>query len=146
WGMSALHAVLFGITFKKLTNADRMPRVHLALAAAFFTLAIPLQIHDQSYWSATWCVEGFVFTAVGVYFADRQMCVSAAVVLALAAGRLVVFDWTSPAKLIENTNIDLRFAVFLGSGLLTMLTGGLYRIVPAMFPAARRARESGLSP
>ena len=143
WGLSALHVALFGITFAKLTNADRMPRVHLALAAAFFTLAIPLQMHDNSYWSATWCVEGFVFTVVGVYFADRQMCVTAAAVLVLAAGRLVMFDWTEPAKAIANTGIDLRFAVFLGSGLLTMVSGGLYRFVPAMFPAAaQRARES----
>ena len=146
WGLAALHAALFGVTFKKLTNADRMPRVHLALAAAFFTLAIPLQIDDSSYWSATWCVEGFVFTAVGVYFADRQMCVSAAAVLVLAAGRLIHWDWNDPARAIGNTGIDLRFAVFLACGLLTMLSGGLYRLVPAMFPAAvRRSRERAIA-
>src|SRR5262249_14510396 len=73
WGMAALHAALFGITFARVTNVDRMPRVHLALAAVFFTLAIPLQINDVAYWSATWCAQAFVFTLVGVYFADRQM-------------------------------------------------------------------------
>ena len=61
-----------------------MPRVHLVLAAVFFTLAIPLQINNAAFWGAMWCLEGFALTAVGVYFRDRQLCTTATVVFLLA--------------------------------------------------------------
>ena len=130
WSMAALHAALFGVTYARVTNIDRMPRVHLALAIVFLTLAIPLQIDDAAYWSATWCLEGLVFTAVGIYFADRQMCVSAAVVLGLALMRLVGWDWQSLPRTIGGSDIDIRFVMFLVAGILTMLAGGAYRLLP----------------
>jgi hypothetical protein len=130
WGMTVLHGVLFGVTFARVTNIDRMPRVHLALAAVFFTLAIPLQLDDAAYWGATWCVEAFVFTAVGVWFRDRQMCVSALIVFLLAAGRLILFDFPSPARDLGETGLDLRFLLFLISGLLGLLASGMYRLIP----------------
>jgi hypothetical protein len=130
WGMSALHAALFGLTVARVTNVDRMPRIHLALAAMFFTLAIPLQINDAAYWSATWCVEAFVFTVIGVYFADRQMCTTATIVLLLAAGRLIGWDLQAPARLLTEVGLDLRFVMFLIAGLMTIFTGGLYRLIP----------------
>jgi Predicted membrane protein (DUF2339) len=141
WGMSALHAVLFGITFARVTNVDRMPRVHLALAAVFFTLAIPLQLNDSSYWGATWCVEGFIFTAVGVYFADRQMCTTAAIVLLLAVGRLAGWDWASAPRLITGTSIDMRCAMFVVGGLMTLFAGGLYRLIPWVLARESKTKE-----
>lgn len=92
WGLSALHLGLFAATWRQVTHADRMPRLHLGLFALFFTLAAPLQIDNPHYWAATWCVQGFIFAAIGIYFADRQMYASAMLVLVLAVGRLLGFD------------------------------------------------------
>ncbi len=130
WGMTALHGVLFATTYARVTNADRMPRVHLALAAVFLTLAIPLQLDDAALWGMTWCLECLVFTAVGVWFRDRQMCLSALVVFTLAVGRLVCFDFFSSPRMVGDSNIDLRFLLFLISGLLGLLASGVYRLIP----------------
>lgn len=130
WGMTALHGLLFGLTYARVTNVDRMPRFHLALAAIFFTLAVPLQIDDSAYWGATWCVQAFIFTAVGVWFRDRQMCVSAMLVFLLAAARLLVFDFTSPARDLGGTYIDLRFLLLFVSGVLALLASNAYRLIP----------------
>ncbi len=128
--MALLHGVLFAVTYARVTNVDRMPRVHLALAAVFFTLAIPLQINDAAYWGATWCVEGFVFTLVGVYFCDRQMCTTAAIVLLLGAGRLLGWDFHTWPRLIGESALDLRAAMFFIAGLVTLIAGELYRLIP----------------
>jgi hypothetical protein len=130
WGMMALHGSLFGLTYARVTNLDRMPRFHLALAAIFFTLAVPLQLDDAAYWGATWCVEAFIFTAVGVWFRDRQMCISALLVFVLAACRLIGFDFTSPPRPLGDLGIDLRFLLFFVSGIMAMIASGLYRLIP----------------
>jgi uncharacterized membrane protein len=130
WGMALLHGALFGITYARISNVDRMPRVHLALAAVFFTLAIPMQINNAAYWGATWCVEGLAITAVGVYFCDRQMCTTAAIVLLLGAGRLLGWDFHALPTTIGDSALDLRAVMFLIAGLTTLLSGGLYRLIP----------------
>src|SRR5438132_8568331 len=103
-------------SYARVTNVDRMPRVHLALAAAFLTLAIPLQLDDALYWGTTWCIEGLTFMAVGVYFRDRQMCITALAVSLIGAGRLLIWDWHSAPRGLANSDIDLRFVMFFASG------------------------------
>ena len=145
WGMSALHAALFGVTYARVTNVDRMPRVHLALAAAFFTLAIPLQLNDSAYWGATWCVEGFIFTAVGVYFADRQMCTTAAIVLLLAVARLAGWDWASAPRLVTGT--ARRFAMRHVRGRWTDDALGRWALsARALGACANRKRKNSMPP
>ena len=89
----------------------------------------------------TWCVEGFIFTAVGVYFADRQMCTTAAIVMLLAVGRLAGWDWASAPRLITGTSIDLRCAMFVVGGLMTLFAGGLYRLIHWAFARESKTKE-----
>ena len=131
-GLALGHLALFAATWQRVTHADRMPRLHLALAAVFFTLAAPLQLEDaSSYWGVTWCVEGLVFTAVGIYFRDRQMRVTALVVFAIAAIRVLVWDYliSDPAS-IGDSGIDLRFLMMLFVGVLAIGAGALYWAIP----------------
>jgi uncharacterized membrane protein len=130
WGMSLLHAVLFGATYMRLSNSDRMPRVHLALASVFFTLAIPLQINNSAFWGATWCLEGLAITAVGVYFRDRQLCVTAMIALLLGAARLMGWDLLSAAVTVGDSAIDRRALMFAIAGVVMLVAGFLYRLIP----------------
>ena len=124
WGMSLLHGVLFAVAHARLTNADRMPRFHLALAAAFFTLAVPLQMHDSlAYLAYAWAVQGFVFTAIGVYFRDRQMTASGALVLMLSLLRAGMYDFLSAPQLVGDSAIDRRMLVMLGVGAAMIAAG-----------------------
>lgn len=127
WGMSALHAGLFTWTLNRVTHADPLPRWHLALALLFFTLAIPLQMRDTlDYLAYAWAIEGFVLTAIAVYFADRQMAGAGMVVLGLALIRALAFDFPEAPQLIGESSIDRRFFVTLFSGLITMAAGSAY--------------------
>ena len=135
WGMSALHATLFAWTYRRVTNKDRMPRMHLALAVVFFTLAIPLQMRDTLHYLAyAWAVEGFVFSAIAVYFRDQQMGRAGIVVLMLAIGRALVFDFTDAPELVGTSLVDRRFLVMLGTGLATMAAGSCYWWVRRIAP------------
>ena len=125
WGMTALHLVLFGLTYNRVTNVDRMPRVHLALAAIFFILAMPLQLEDSlSYLGLAWAAQGVVLSAVGIYFRDKQMCVSSLIVFSLSALRLLLFDYFDKPELLGT--VDRRLLMFEMSALLMVLGGALY--------------------
>ena len=127
WGISLLHGVLFGATYARLTNADRLPRLHLALAAVFLTLAIPLQMRDTlNYLAYAWSIEAFVFTAIGVYFRDRQLTSTGAIVFGLAVLRAMAFDFTAPPELVAASQIDRRFLVLLGVGCAGIAAGSCY--------------------
>ncbi|NOZ40615.1 MAG: DUF2339 domain-containing protein [Planctomycetes bacterium] len=133
WGMSALHAVFFAWTYRRVTNADRMPRLHLALAIVFFTLAVPLQLRDSlDYLAYAWAAEGLVFTAIAVYFGDRQLARAGQIVLGLAIARALLFDFSSAPELVGNSPIDRRFLVILCSGLATMAAGSSHWWVPRL--------------
>src|SRR6516225_7149381 len=58
------------------------------------------------------------------------MCTTAVIVLLLAAGRLIGWDLHAPPRLLPDVNLDLGFVMFLIAGLMTILTGGLYRLIP----------------
>jgi len=141
WAVSALHVVLFAWTYRRVTHADRMPRLHLAMAIVFFTLAMPLQMRDTLHYLAyAWAVEGFVFSAIAVYFGDSQMGRAGIVVLALALGRAVVFDFQAAPELIGKSFVDRRFLVMLGTGLATMAAGSCYRWVRRIAPSREAER------
>jgi len=130
WAMAILHAALFAVTYTRVSNVDRLPRVQLALAAVFVTLAAPLQIDDARYLGITWCVQGLVFSGVGVYFRDRQMQASALLVFSMALVRIFGWDYFSAAEWIVGTQIDIRFALIGMAGLLLATAGAAYWLIP----------------
>ena len=130
WVMSVLHLLLFAVTHARVSHVDRMPRVHLALAALLFTLAAPLQMEDSlNYLALAWSAQGLTFTTVGVYFRDRQMCASALLVFALATLQLFAFDYVASPDYIAGTSIDLRLVMFLSTAICAMLAGGMYWVI-----------------
>ena len=72
-GLGLIHLALFFITRLRVTDNDRMPRIHLALAMLFFALFPPLQLSDLSYLAMAWSLEGLACMAIGLLYADRQM-------------------------------------------------------------------------
>jgi uncharacterized membrane protein len=132
WGLALLHLILFFVTRARVTHADRMPRVQLALAAVFFTLAAPLQLEDASlYWGVTWCVQGLIFTAVGLYFRDTQMRISALLVFGVAAIRLLLWDYLlADPQPLGAAAIDARFLVMTAAAALIAGAGSLYWVIP----------------
>jgi uncharacterized membrane protein len=136
--MTLLLLILFAATYNRVTNTDRMPRVHLALAAVFFILATPLQLEESlSYLALAWSAQGVAVTLVGIWFRDRQLCATGIVLFALAALRLLAFDYPSPPELVGA--LDRRFLMFLLSSLLMILGGALY-------PLLGRFVDAGSSP
>lgn len=130
WGLAALHFALFGLSYSRLSNADRIPRLQLALAGVFLTLAVPLQIDDASYWGVTWAVEGFVFTLVGIWFADRSMCATACLIFVLSTMRMLVWDYAWDIAESSQGGDLAQFLRIAAGGLLTMGAGGLYWLLP----------------
>jgi uncharacterized membrane protein len=103
-----------------------MPRLHLAMALVFFTLAVPLQLKDSlSYLAYAWALEGCAFTAIAVYFRDRQMAKAGAAVLGLALLRSLL-ELSAPAESLAGWPIDRRFFVLFFCGVTTMLAGSCY--------------------
>lgn len=135
WSMSAIHLSLFALTYKRVTHADRMPRYHLGLALAFFTLAVPLQMRDTlEYLAYAWAVEAFVFVAIGVYFRDRQMATGGGAVFGLAMLRALAFDYLDAPSMIGTSPIDRRMLVLVGTGLVTLAGGSCYWWVNRISP------------
>ena len=145
WAMSALHATLFAWIYSRVTHADRMPRLHLALAAVFFTLAVPLQMRDTlDYLAYAWALEGLAFTAIGIYFRDQQMAHTGSAVFALALVRALGIDLVARAETVGNSAVDRRLLVMLGTGAVMMVAGSCYwwldRLAPRReAPRLRRA-------
>lgn len=143
WGMSLLHGMLFAGSYLRLSNADRLPRIHLALAAVFFTLATPLQMRDSLHYLAyAWSIEAFVFTAIGVYFHDRQMTTTGLLVYLLASMRALAFDFTDAPMLVGASSVDRRFLVMLLVGAAGLATASCHwwvaRLNPANSPTPNR--------
>ena len=130
WGLTLLHLVLFGVTYVRVSNVDRMPRLQLALAAVFLTLAIPLQLDNAAFWGMTWAVEGFVFTLVGLWFVDRQMCITAGLLFVLSAVRLIGWDYDWFNMVPDDGSIASSFLRIATGGLLMMGSGALYWLLP----------------
>ncbi|NIP68390.1 MAG: DUF2339 domain-containing protein, partial [Planctomycetales bacterium] len=123
WGLALLHAVLFGVTRARVTNEDRMPRTHLALAVVFLTLSAPLQLDNFSYLAMAWALEGLAFLAIGMFFTDRQMIFSAVVVSLLATLRLLGFDLQEVPPEYAGWGVDFRTVLFATTGAIMMLGG-----------------------
>jgi len=132
WGMAVLHLALFALTYRRVSNVDRMPRVQLALSAIFFTLAVPLQLDDPAYLSAAWSVEGLVFAVVSVYFRDRQMGISTLCVFSLAALRLTWDFALADPRFVEGTAINFQFLTIASCGLLAMASGMMFVYLPRL--------------
>ncbi|MGB6042037.1 MAG: DUF2339 domain-containing protein, partial [Pirellulales bacterium] len=134
WGLAGLHAVLFLITRQRVTNDDRMPRTHLALAVVFVTLSAPLQLDNLSFLAVAWSLEGLAFMAIGLYFLDRQMVFSAVAVLVVATLRLLAFDLHDLSSELSsglgNGLVDLRTMLLGGCGLIMMIAGTMPWWVP----------------
>lgn len=145
WGLAAGHLALMAITYARVPATDRMPRVQLALAAVFATLAAPLQLNDLLYLGPAWCVEGLVFLLVGIYFHDLQMRFSGMIVFALALAKFVA-DYFHAPVMLTGTAIEMRFAVILSGGLLMIAAGTLYLALRERLDAARSDAEARIFP
>jgi uncharacterized membrane protein len=124
-GLALLHAVLFALTRQRVTDQDRLPRVHLALAIFFLTLIAPLQLENLAYLPVAWALEGVVLMGIGLYYRDRQFLVSAVIVFFLAAYRF--------ALLSEVKSLQLLLV-----SLLMLLGGSLAWWLPRRMPKAER--------
>lgn len=129
WGLAALHLVLFAVTYARVSHVDRMPRIQLALAAIFATLAAPLQLDDYSYLGPTWCVEALIFTVVGIYFRDWQMRLTGVLVFLLAVAKFIGWDYVSGARMLGDTGMDIRFVTMASGAVLAMAAGVLYLVL-----------------
>jgi uncharacterized membrane protein len=125
-GLGLLHAVLFALTRQRVSNEDRLPRVHLALTIFFLTLIAPLQLENLDYLPVAWAVEGVVLMGIGLYYRDRQFLVSAAIVFFLAACRFFF-------QAIESEVESLQLLLV---SLLTLLGGSLAWWLPRRVPEA----------
>ena len=130
WGLALVHVGLFALTRARVTNEDRMPRTHLALAVLFFTLSAPLQLDNFSYLATAWSLEGLAFMAIGIFFADRQMIFSAVVVFVLAALRLLGFDLQDVPAEFRGLTVDFRAMLFAATGLIMMFSGTMAWWIP----------------
>jgi len=136
WGMTFAHLGLFAVTRSRVTLADGMPRVQLALAAVFFTLAAPLQLeHAGQFLGATWAAQLLIFAAVGIYFRDRQLLATSAVLGLLALGRLVTHEFHGPTNFVPGTSVDQSVLLMVCGGLTMMVAGALRWSMPRWSPA-----------
>jgi len=140
WCLALGHLALYALTHLRLASTDRMPRVQLALCAAFFVLAAPLQLDEAMYLGPAWCAEGVVFLVIGAYFRDLQMRVSGMIVFALAAVKLLV-DFAEPASMIAGTSLDVRFVTVFSGSLIMFAAGGLYLALQERIGESIRAWE-----
>lgn len=86
--MAAVHLAI-GLAALRRTDRDpRLVRVALGLAAAFVTLAIPIQLGLHGI-TLAWAAEGVVLLALGTRFASAQARAGAYGVLLLAVAHLV---------------------------------------------------------
>ncbi len=140
-GLALLHGMLFFTTRMRVSDRDRMPRVHLALATFFLTLIAPLQLENLDYLPVAWALEGVVLMGIGLFYRDRQFLVSAVIVFVLAAYRFGLQSETESLQLLIVSLLILlggSFAWWLprraveapGEGLLEGPRAGLYRAAP----------------
>lgn len=133
--LAVMHGSIFLWLKSAAQTADRMPRLHLALALTFLTLAIPLQLENTYRFLAyAWAIEGLAFTVIGIYYMDRMMCRSGLIVLVLALARVFCFDFFSASTLYGFSNLDQRFVVTFFVGIMWMLTGGAYQLIQREWP------------
>ena len=113
WYALALAAVYLGLgeAIKKRLTGDDASFVHLlhvAIAIAFITIAIPLKL-DAHWITIGWLVESGVLLWLSVTAKADFLRYFAAVALALGIARLLLFDHISADMLVFN----MRFATYL---------------------------------
>jgi uncharacterized membrane protein len=86
--MAAAHLAIGLVALRRSDRDPRLVRVALGLAAAFVTLAIPIQLGLHGI-TLAWAAEGVVLLALGTRFASAQARAGAYGVLLLAVTRLV---------------------------------------------------------
>ena len=112
----------------------RQVRVALGLAAAFLTLAIPIQLGLHGI-TLGWAAEGLVLLALGMRFASERTRAAGYAVLVLAVVRVLAFHLplhAGPFRPVLNPTFGTWLAVILALGAALAFT--------------RRARAAGQSP
>jgi len=117
WYALALGAVYLGISFgfkSKFSGkeAQVIYLLHVAIAIAFVTIAIPLKLqHHNGHWiTLGWLVESGVLLWIAVKTETSFMRYLAGVALALGIFRLLVFD---SSRLQETVIFNSRFVTYL---------------------------------
>jgi uncharacterized membrane protein len=111
-GLAAVYLVLSS-QFKRRVDGDpdvakTVNLLHVAVAIAFITIAIPLKL-DAHWITIGWLIESAVLLFVAVKSAARFLRIFAGCILALAVCRLLFFDNFHTETLVFNA----RFATFL---------------------------------
>jgi hypothetical protein len=118
---AAMAAVYLAVGLVALRPSDRdqqLVRVVLGLAAAFLTLAIPIQLGLHGI-TLAWAAEGVVLLALGTRFASAQARAGAYAVLFLAVLRLFAFHLplhSGPFRLVLNPAFGTWLAVVAAIG------------------------------
>ncbi|MEX2172289.1 MAG: DUF2339 domain-containing protein [Pirellulales bacterium] len=141
-GLAALHFFLGRTVARQQIHQDRLYRMHLVMSIAFLTLSVPLQLHQYAgIWAVTWGVEALVFTAMGVWFRDRQVVIAGLSIFSIALVRLFAFDYALIDRLGRQADLwrlDRRLALSAVIGTMMLLAGGSFSWVGReKQPAAR---------
>ncbi len=112
WLALALAAIYLGLanTFAKRNTAEDAKAIqllHVAIAIAFITIAIPLKL-DREWITIGWLIESAVLLFVSVKTRSNFLRYLAATALALGIARLLFFDRYNTQTLFFNT----RFATY----------------------------------
>ena len=129
-GLAALHFFLGRTVARQQIHQDRLYRMHLVMSIAFLTLSVPLQLHQYAgIWAVTWGVEALVFTAMGVWFRDRQVVIAGLSIFSIALVRLFAFDYALIDRMGRQADLwrlDRRLALSAVIGTMMLLAGGSF--------------------
>jgi hypothetical protein len=116
----------------------------MLLGIALVTCAPPLQLIDWALLGPIWALEGIVLTLLSIVFYDVLLSCVGLLVFAVAVARLICWDFPAQSRLVDGTSWDLRFVVMEFTGLLAIVAGAMYWLIPRVFPK-RKSDSSQLA-
>jgi uncharacterized membrane protein len=89
--LALYHALIFGAVLRRADDDSLYRFIHLGLALAFVTIAVPLQLKG-SYITLAWSIESALLVWAGAAFNDKRLRWYGVAVLALAAAKAFFLD------------------------------------------------------